>query len=63
MLPRKCMNQALWKGGGELNVSAKSIDPCQPAQSAQADMGRNLLPIVQFLHVQVLVYVMMQSVV
>ena len=23
-----------------LNAFAKSIDPCQPAQSAQADMGR-----------------------
>ena len=24
-----------------LKAFAKSIDPCQPAQSAQADMGRN----------------------
>ena len=24
-----------------LSEFAKSIDPCQPAQSAQADMGRN----------------------
>ena len=28
------------KGGG-LNAFAKSIDSCQPAQSAQADLGRN----------------------
>ena len=33
------MRQAFRKGG--LNALAKSIDPCQPAQSAQADMGRN----------------------
>ena len=33
------MRPALRKMG--LNAFAKSIDPCQPAQSAQADMGRN----------------------
>ena len=26
-----------------INTFAKSIDPCQPAQSAQADMNRNFL--------------------
>ena len=26
---------------GMINAFAKSIDPCQPAQSAQAGMGRN----------------------
>ena len=33
------MSHALWKKG--INAIAKSIDSCQPAQSAQADMGRN----------------------
>ena len=32
------MNRNL--GKRRLNVFAKSIGPCQPAQSAQADMGR-----------------------
>ena len=27
-----------------LNASAKSIDPCQPAQYALADIGRNFSP-------------------
>ena len=31
---------------------AKSIDPCQPAQSAQADMGRNFSLCSNFLHVK-----------
>ena len=34
------------------NASAKSIDPCQPAPSAQADMGRNCSPSLHFLHVK-----------
>ena len=33
-LPKACK-------GGRLNASAKNIDSCQPAQSAQADVGRN----------------------
>ena len=32
-----------------INASAKSIDPGQPAQSAQADLGRNFLILVNFL--------------
>ena len=32
-----------------LNASAKSIDPGQPARSAQADLGRNVLPCFNFL--------------
>ena len=32
------------------NVSAKSIDPCQPARTAQADMGRNSLVFVFFIY-------------
>ena len=31
------------------NAFAKSIDPCQPAQSAQGDMGRNFLLSLNFL--------------
>ena len=31
----------LCEGGGGLNAFAKCIDPRQPAQSEQADMGRN----------------------
>ena len=31
-----------------LGVFAKNIDPCQPAQSAQADMGRNFPPSFKF---------------
>ena len=34
------------------NTSAKSFDPCQPAQSAQADMNRYFLPYVDFLRCQ-----------
>ena len=34
-----------------LNTSAKSIDPDQTAQTAQADLGRNLLLLVKFLHI------------
>ena len=30
-----------------LGAIAKSIDPCQPEQSAQADMGRNFLVILK----------------
>ena len=36
----------------KLHASAKGIDPSQPAQSAQADMARNLLPLVNFIHVK-----------
>ena len=31
-----------------LNAFAKNIDPCQPAQSAQADMGRNFSHSLEF---------------
>ena len=37
----------------ELKAFAKSIDPCQPAQSAQADMGRNFSLSFFFLHIQI----------
>ena len=37
---------------GALKASAKSIDPCQPARSAQADMGRNFLKSANFLHLK-----------
>ena len=33
-------------------MAAKSIEPGQPAQSAPADPARNLLHLVNFLHVQ-----------
>ena len=35
-----------------VNKSAKSIDSCQPAQSAQADMSRNFSMSLNFLHVK-----------
>ena len=38
------MNRSLLKT--VLSASAKSIDPGQPAQSAQADLGRKFLPLV-----------------
>ena len=38
--------------GGGFSTSAKSIDPCQPAQFAQADMGRNLSLSLDFLRVK-----------
>ena len=34
------------------NTAAKSIYPDQPAQSAQADLGRNYLLLTKFLYVQ-----------
>ena len=34
----------------ELNASAKSVDPGRPAQSAQADLGRNFLLSVNFVY-------------
>ena len=36
----------------ELNAFAKSVDPRQPAQSAQAGMGRNRSLSLIFLHVK-----------
>ena len=38
---------------GEIGIPAfaNNINPCQPAQSAQADTGRNFLLFVSFLHV------------
>ena len=36
----------------DLNALAKSVDPCQPAQSAQADMGRHFSPSLNFLHIK-----------
>ena len=35
------MSQALWKK--EFNAFEKSINPFQPAQSTQADIGQNFL--------------------
>ena len=35
-----------------LNAFAKSIDSCQPAQSAQADMSRNFSLSFNFLHIK-----------
>ena len=47
------------KKGLNLHVFAKSVDPCQPAQSAQADMGRNFLLSLNFLHDKGPFYIMM----
>ena len=46
-----------------LNSFAKSIDPRQPAQSAQADMGRNFLQSTNFAPVKGPFYITIQSVV
>ena len=46
-----------------LNAFVKSIDPYQPAQSAQADMGQNFLLSLNFLDIQGPFYIMIQSVV
>ena len=35
-----------------LNTHAKRIDSGQPAQSAQADLGRNVLKLTNILHVK-----------
>ena len=35
-----------------LKASAKSYEPCQPAQSAQADMGRNILLCLDFVPIR-----------
>ena len=37
---------------GTLNASADSLDPCQPAPSAQADMRRNFSLSLNVLHVK-----------
>ena len=47
----------------EPTIYAKSIDPGQPAQSAQADPGRNFLLIVNFLRMKRPVYCMIPTVV
>ena len=44
------MSNSLCKEGG-FNTSAKSIDSGQPAQTAQADLGRIFLLLVYFLHI------------
>ena len=43
------MNVLLKNG---FNVFAKGHDPCQPAQFAQADMGRNLALSLNIVHVK-----------
>ena len=40
-----------------LKVYAKSIDPCQPAQVAQADMDRYISLTLIFLHVKERVFI------
>ena len=35
-----------------LKTSAKSFEPCQPAQSAQADVGRNILLYLDFVPIR-----------
>ena len=45
----------------ESNASSKSIDTDQPAQSAQADLGRNFLLLVNFLHIKELYYFMIHK--
>ena len=47
----------------ELNASEKSIDPCQPAQSAQADMGRKFSLFFNFSACQKTFYITILSVV
>ena len=43
-----------------LNAFAKSVDPRQPAQSAQADMGRNFSLSVNCLRIKEYFYLMIQ---
>ena len=51
---------ALWKGG--FNAFAKSIDPCQPARTSQAGMGRNFsLPLILLLLIKGPFCIMIQS--
>ena len=45
------------------NTSTKSIDSGQPAQSAQADLDRNFLPKVNFVHIKGPYYLMIHFVV
>ena len=45
-----------------LEAFAKSIDPCQPAQFAPADMGRNFSLQINFLHIKGPFYLMIRSV-
>ena len=47
----------------KLNAFAKSIDPCQPARTAQADMGRNFSIAFNSLYVKGVFYIMVLSVV
>ena len=44
------LNRA-WTVNRGLIDFAKSIDPCQPAQFAEADMGRNFSLSLNFLHI------------
>ena len=44
------------------NAWTKSIDPGQPAQSTQADLGRTLLPLVNLLRIKDLYHLMIQFV-
>ena len=46
----------------ELDTSAKIIDSGQPAQSAQADLGRKILLRVNFLHIKGPYYLMIHLV-
>ena len=46
---RRSWSEAQW-ANSELDASAKGIDSCQSAQSAQADMNRYLLLCVNFPH-------------
>ena len=53
------MSCALWKKG--LMHLKNTIGPGHPAQSAKAELGRNVLPLVRFLQVQGPVCLVIQS--
>ena len=46
-----------------LNASAKGIDSCQSAQSAEADLSRNFSQTLKFLYVKRSFYIVIESVV
>ena len=45
------------------DASKESFDPCQPARTAQADMGQNFPLSANFMHVEGPVHIMTRSVV
>ena len=55
------MSLKKWGGGGGLCKFAKDIDQGEPLQSAQVDLSRNVLLLVNFLQIIILFYKTVQS--